>query len=57
MDDKEKTTSETKQATTKKVVVKKQRYFVPALGRQVEATNLAEVEKIVNKEKTKGQGK
>lgn len=57
MDDKENKTAETKPATSKKVVAKKQRYFVPALGRQVEATNLAEVEKIVIKENTKGKGK
>lgn len=57
MDDKEKTTPEPKATATKRVVAKKQRYFVPSLGREVEAVNLAEVEKIVNKEKTKGQGK
>lgn len=36
--------------TTKKVVARKQRYFVPALGRTVEASNLNEVAEIVKKE-------
>lgn len=42
-----------KQTTKKTVVAKKQRYFVPELGRQVEARNLNEVAEIVKKE-TKG---
>ena len=56
MDDKENKTPETKAPARKKVVAKKQRYFVPSLGRNIEATNLAEVEKIVNKETAKGKG-
>jgi hypothetical protein len=56
MDEQENKTPETTTPTRKKVVAKKQRYFVPSLGRQVEATNLAEVEKIVNKETAKGKG-
>lgn len=39
-----------KRRTAKKVVAPKQRYFVPALGRQVEASNLNEVAEIVKKE-------
>lgn len=39
-----------KRRTAKKVVAPKQRYFVPALGRQVEASNLDEVAEIVKKE-------
>ena len=56
MDEQENKTPETTAPARKKVVAKKQRYFVPSLGRQVEATNLAEVEKIVNKETAKGKG-
>jgi len=40
-------------AAKKTVVVKKQRYFVPSLGKTVEAEDLREVEAIVKKEKTK----
>lgn len=40
-------TTETKD---KAVVAPKQRYFVPALGREVEAKDLAEVAEIVKKE-------
>jgi hypothetical protein len=62
MDAKEQTTAPanteekaTKPAARKAVVAKKQRYFVPELGRTVEATSLNEVAKIVKKEKaTKG---
>lgn len=36
---------------TKAIVAPKQRYFVPELGETVEATDLAEVEKIVQKRK------
>lgn len=63
MSDKENQTQEP-QAQAKTVVASKQRYFVPALGRQVEANDMAEVEEIVKKENakakgevTKGQGK
>lgn len=39
------------QKTTRKAVVtKKARYFVPALGRSVEASSLDEVAEIVKKE-------
>lgn len=34
----------------KTVAIKKQRYFVPELGRSVEAKDMAEVEAIVKKE-------
>jgi len=55
MDDKATTSTEPKETKTakKRVVIKKNRYFVPSLGRSVEAANLKEVEKIVKKE-TKG---
>lgn len=53
-------TSKTTEATetkptksSKKVVARKQRYFVPSLGKTVEANDLREVEAIVKKEKTK----
>lgn len=44
----------TKPAARKAVVAKKQRYFVPALGRTVEAASLDEVANIVKKEKAQG---
>jgi hypothetical protein len=45
-----------KPAAKKAVVAKKQRYFVPDLGRTVEAESLDEVAEIVKKEKA-GEGK
>lgn len=39
---------------TKKVVAKKQRYFVPSVG-MVEAGSLKEVAAIVKKQESKGQ--
>ena len=49
MDDKENQKPATK-TTRKTQVVKKSRYFVPALGRSVEANSLDEVADIVKKE-------
>lgn len=42
--------ADTSKPVTKKVVAPKQRYFVPALGKSVEANDLDEVAEIVKKE-------
>lgn len=42
--------TDAKQDSTKKVVVKKQQYFVPVLGKSVEAGDLDEVAEIIKKE-------
>lgn len=50
-------TQATKPTAKKTVVVKKNRYFVPSLGRSIEAADLDEVAEIVKKETATPKGK